>query len=87
MPLKRSVISEIAYKNGLTSEDCSGEIIDALLENHLPISCPYRNSELYEATVSDKKCAGGRISIIIPDTIGKCSVKNISISELKGLLG
>lgn len=80
------IMSEVAYKNGLTQVDCSGEIIDALLENHLPISCPYKNSELYEATISDKKCAGGRISIIIPDAIGKCSAKNISIEELKGLL-
>ena len=80
------IMSEIADNNSYSFEKCSDEIIDALLENNLPIGCPYKNSELFSATVSDKKCASGRISIIVPERIGKCKIKNISTNELKELL-
>lgn len=80
------IISEIAWKNGLSKERCQDEIIDALLENNLPISCPYKNSELYYAAENDKKSASGRISIIIPEEIGKCRIHNLPLAEFKELL-
>lgn len=80
------IISEIAWKNGLSKERCQDEIIDALLENNLPISCPYKNSELYYAAENDKKSASGRISIIIPEEIGNCIIHNLPLAEFKELL-
>ena len=80
------IISDMAWKNNLSSENCSDAIIDALLENQLPIGCPYTESELYPLTVSDKKCAGNNISIIIPEVIGKCKIMNIPTSKFKELL-
>ena len=80
------IISELSWKNGYSKENCCDEIIDALLENHLPIGCPYQNNELYAPTVSDKKCSSGRISLIIPECIGECKIVNISTSELKEML-
>lgn len=80
------IISEIAWKNGLSQERCHDEIIDALLENNLPIACPYKNSELYYAAENDKKSASGRISIIIPEEIGKCRIHNLPLAEFKELL-
>ena len=80
------IISEIAWKNGLSKERCQDEIIDALLENNLPISCPYKNSELYYAAENDKKSASGRISIIIPEKIGNCIIHNLPLAEFKELL-
>jgi 3-dehydroquinate synthase len=80
------IISEIAWKNGLSKERCQDEIIDALLENNLPISCPYKNSELYYAAENDKKSASGRISIIIPEEIGNCRIYNLPLAEFKELL-
>ncbi len=80
------IISEIAWKCGLSKERCQDEIIDALLENNLPISCPYKNSELYYAAENDKKSSSGRISIIVPEMIGSCKILNIALAELKELL-
>ncbi len=80
------IISEIAWKYGLSKERCQDEIIDALLENNLPISCPYQNSELYYAAENDKKSSSGRISIIIPEVIGSCKILNVALAELKELL-
>lgn len=80
------IISEIAWKNGLSEECCHDEIVDALLENDLPITCPYKNSELYYATENDKKSSSGRISVIVPQKIGSCKILNIALAELKELL-
>ncbi len=80
------IISEIAWNTGLSKERCQDEIIDALLENGLPIACPYQNNELYYATENDKKSSSGRISIIIPEAIGSCKILNIALAELKELL-
>lgn len=80
------LISEIAWKRGLSKERCQDEIIDALLENNLPVSCPFTNSSLYYATENDKKSSSGRISIIVPEEIGNCKILNIALAEFKELL-
>ena len=61
--------------------------IDALLENNLPISCPYEPSELYYNAVNDKKRMGGTITVIVPERIGKCRRLELSLTEFKELLG
>lgn len=80
------IISEIAWANGMSEERCQDEIVDALLENSLPITCPYKNSELYYATENDKKSSSGRISIIVPEKIGKCRIEDIALAEFRELL-
>lgn len=80
------IISEIAWKNGLSKERCQDEIIDALLENNLPISCPFETSSLYYTTENDKKASSGRISVIIPEEIGKCVISDMALAEFKELL-
>lgn len=80
------IMSELAWENGLSEERCQDEIVDALLENNLPISCPYKNSELYYATENDKKSASGRISVIVPEKIGKCSIRDIALAEFREML-
>lgn len=80
------LISEIAWKRCLSKERCQDEITDALLENNLPVSCPFTNSSLYYATENDKKSSSGRISIIVPEEIGNCKILNIALAEFKELL-
>lgn len=81
------LMAEIAWKNKYSTERCQDEIIDALLENNLPISCPYEPKELYYNAVNDKKCSSGMITLIIPERIGKCKRLEISLNEFKELLG
>jgi len=80
------LMAEIAWKNKYSTERCQDEIIDALLENGLPISCPYEPSELYYNAVKDKKCSSGMITLIIPERIGKCKRLEISLEEFRQLL-
>ena len=57
-------------------------IEDACLACGLPIRVPYSASELAAAALHDKKRRGGKITLVLPETIGKCYLKTIDIAEL-----
>ena len=80
------MMAEIAWKNKYSTERCQDEIIDALLENNLPVNCPYEAGELYYNAVNDKKRTGGSITVILPERIGRCKRVELSLSEFKELL-
>ena len=79
-------MAEIAWKNKYSTERCQDEIVDALLENNLPISCPYEAGELYYNAVSDNRRNSGSITVIVPERIGRCKRAELSLSEFKDLL-
>lgn len=81
------MISDIAWKQGLSDENCCNDVIDALLENNLPIGCPYSNKEIFHATVNDKKCSGEKISLVVPVKLGECKTVQVSLSEFERMLG
>ena len=82
-----AMMAEIAWNNKYSTERCQDEILDALLENGLPVSCPYEPAELYYNAVNDKKRMGGTITVIVPERIGKCKRLELSLTEFKELLG
>ena len=42
--------------------------------------------ELYDAALSDKKIAGGSVSLVIPEKIGCCHVLTVSCGDMPGWL-
>lgn len=80
------MMAEIAWKSKLSTERCQDEIIDALLENNLPVNCPYDPKELYYNAVNDKKRTAGTITVIVPERIGHCKRMEISLNEFRELL-
>lgn len=72
-----------AYATGKTDADCTEEITGLLLKNHLPISCAISAEELCAAALSDKKRAGGTISLVVPQKIGTCVLCKIPVEELR----
>lgn len=80
------MMSDIADKYDFSEENCCDEIIDALLENNLPIGCPYSAKEIFHATVNDKKCSGEKISLVVPVKIGECKIKEVTLSEFEDML-
>ena len=57
-------------------------IEDACLACGLPIRVPYSAEELSTAALHDKKRRGGKITLVLPEAIGKCMLKTIDIAEL-----
>ncbi len=77
-----SVIARSADRLGLSDTPCSLRIEKTLIRNRLPVSADFSAEELTAAALSDKKCFGDDISLVIPRRIGECYLKKIPVTEL-----
>lgn len=48
----------------------------------LPASCPYPAEQLAHAALSDKKRRGDRITLVLPEEIGRCVLQTIPLADL-----
>ena len=60
----------------------ASEIEKACISCGLPTASPYPAAQLAEAALSDKKRRGGRITLVLPERIGKCALKTVDVAEL-----
>jgi len=65
-------------------DDMLRRLARCVAANGLSTHCPYPADSLAEAALSDKKRQGGQITLVLPEKIGKCRLKKIPVSELKG---
>lgn len=63
--------------------DVCKAIIAANRNCELPIFPPYPAQMLAEAALSDKKRKGNRITLVLPERIGKCRLEKIDVSALE----
>ena len=78
------IASRIAPLCGLCDVECE---LSQLLEKYgFDISCEYSADEIFEALLSDKKRRGGTISVVLPRTIGDCTLVEVELDELHALL-
>lgn len=77
------IAARASAKFGWSREDCTEEIINANKNNNLPTLCDFAPADLAEAALSDKKRTGDSISFVIPEVIGKCSLKKVSVDVLR----
>ena len=81
-----ALIARIAASHGYCSETCRDEIIEGIRALGLPTENPYSLAEILPVMASDKKRTGASISMIIPEEIGKCFVKKLSMDELEDFI-
>lgn len=77
------VEARAAYQMGLTQNDLSVELSEILTELGFDLHIKYSADEIYHFALMDKKISGDQITMIIPDTIGKCRLQKISLSDLR----
>lgn len=65
---------------------CPGDMIlrlaGCMQKNGLPVRCDYDARALAQAALSDKKRAGGTITLVLPDAIGSCHLEKTPVTEL-----
>ena len=75
-------ITRAAVARGL----CEASALDALLEMlrayGLPTGCEYSAEELAAAMRNDKKMTGSTMHLVVPETVGRCRVLPVPVSEL-----
>ncbi len=75
--------SKAAYRMGLTSTDISGELTDILDSLGFDTTLNYNPAEISRLAMTDKKIKDGMITLIVPDYLGKCTLRKLSLAELE----
>ena len=60
----------------------AGRILSILKQFELPTDTGYSAEDLYTYTLSDKKRSGGTVHLIIPQSIGSCSIVPTPVEQL-----
>ena len=78
-----AVILRAAAARGFCTAETAREGISLLEQYGLPTETDYPLDALYQAALSDKKLEGGRLHLIVPETIGRCRILEIPAPELR----
>ena len=77
-----ALVARAALAAGWCAPDVPGRIEAALRRNALPVDCPFGAAELAQAVLSDKKRRGGAITLVIPERIGGCVLREAPVETL-----
>ena len=77
-----AAVTRAAYNMNICSEETCASVIRLLKQYGLPTESPYTVSQLFEATLSDKKIAGGKLHLVVPEKIGQCRIIPVELEEL-----
>ena len=77
-----AVIVRSAERLGWTERPIARRIAACLSKNGLPTGTDFSAESLAEAALSDKKRAGGEITLVIPRAIGRCELKTVPVADL-----
>ena len=75
--------AKAAYNSGFCRTDISGELASILEELGFDTEITFDKEALYHTALMDIKVQDGFMTIIVPDVIGKCSIRKITLAELK----
>lgn len=75
-----------AFALGLTDTDISGELSEILMGLGFDLSISYSPEDIYQYALMDKKISGDKITMVIPETMGRCRLQKLSLSELKAFI-
>ena len=75
--------SSFKIQHGHAVEGTANEISQALAKYALPIDTDFDIDELNAVTLTDKKRAGKKIALIVPEETGKCIIKTEPVEALR----
>lgn len=64
-------------------EGITEKITDILTRAGFDLSIEYSAEDLYKYALLDKKISGDKMTIVVPDEVGKCHLHKISVPQLK----
>ena len=87
-----NLVASAAVKRGLLPPEAFREIRALFSAYHLPLACPYSAKEIASVAASDKKRAGGTITLVVPYGIGdtrlvKTPIEAVEAFIADGLMG
>ena len=80
------IITRAAEALGVCAEGTTDKLRDLLTRYDLPVSCPFTTEQLFPAALSDKKRAGGFITLAIPYGIGDTRLTTVPVDALESYI-
>ena len=76
-----------AEKNGICEEGTAEKLAECLHRCRVPSTCSVDLKRLTDGAVTDKKCRGETINLIVPKRIGQCEILPLPKNELAAFFG
>lgn len=81
-----AMICRISEKMGVNKEPCTDRLCRLLDKYSLPDNYDIPAEKLYELARGDKKTEGSDITLVLPESVGKCILKKMPLDEFKKIL-
>lgn len=81
-----AVISRACAKLGLCDAAASAQIVALIKSFGLPVKTDFDAKRLSDAALSDKKRSGGMITLVVPEQIGQCVLRETPVNELENII-
>lgn len=81
-----AIIARSAVNHRLLSDEDARKIENILKSFHLPVRTEQTAQALAKFALSDKKRAGGTVSLIVPRTIGQCEILPLPVEQLEAFI-
>ena len=80
------MVMDAAVKRSICPKEDYVRLAKVLQMYGLPTTCDYPADALFEATMADKKMAGGKMHLVVPRKIGDCAILSMPLDELRDWL-
>lgn len=80
------IVAKAAVRYGFCSEDTLNQIVSVIRRFGLSCQTSCTAQELFMSALSDKKRAGGTVTLVVPEQIGHCILKPTPVEELKDFI-
>ena len=77
-----AIMARAAAAKGFCTSETRDAIVDILRAYQLPTETDYPPKKLLTAMESDKKRAGSKLNLVVPEAIGRCTVVPVPFEEL-----
>ena len=81
-----ALITKACARKGICSAETCLRLCTALRNHGLPVSTDFSAGELFDAMMSDKKRAGGTVTLILPRAPGRVERRSVSLDEARSFL-
>ena len=81
-----AVIAKAAAAHGICDAACTEAVTEALTALGLPVAPCFGLQELLPYLMQDKKRRGGKIDLIVPETVGRCRIETVPPARLEAFL-
>lgn len=81
-----AMITRAAEKLGICNQKDSKNILNILELFHLPTTTAFDAEFLFQCALKDKKRSGDSVSLIIPESIGNCTIRKTPIDQLMSII-